>query len=571
MLSPRRLIWIYGLLALGFFVALCAQARVQIFNRSHIVQEALSSHRFLLFKNESPRRGSLLTADDKPLADNAAGQQLCVDFSRAPTSTGFLSSLAQAAHLPIDWLMARIGQPKTACWAQPISAVDGDRVNLLKRTWRADGVSIGPNVDRLYPFGANAADVTGSESSGKAVLGLEQRYDKELSGVAGVTVGMVDRQGAFLPGYVYREKDKKDGQDIVTTLDSRLQEEAAEAIRRTVQKFDADSGAIVAIDPNNGAIIALSSFPNYDPNGNSAPDGSKWSDLSGAYMRRMEPGSMFKILTLAKGLDCGAVKVTDSLDCKGELKVGRTGRVRCALEHGTRAHGEVDCAEAIARSCNVSAATWSMEIGDAPFISFIKSTGALDTPQLDFPLEGGSLPGAISGQVDENDANKKLQAADLGFGQSITCTPLSLACAFAAIGNGGNRVFPFLVSKIGARSFTPKVPVQVISTSVANTVLGFMEGVIEKPYGTGADLKIPGYLIAGKTGTAQIKNGSGGYVSNFVGFVPAVNPRIEILVMVDHPKKGGYYGAQVAGPVFRQMAVAAIRRFGIAPNQGSAK
>ncbi len=269
---------------------------------------------------------------------------------------------------------------------------------------------------------------------------------------------------------------------------------------------------------------------------------------------------MLKILTLAKALDAKVVKPGDSYYCKGELAINNYSRVRCDDHHGNRAHGLVTIEKAIAVSCNVSAARWAMAIGKDPFFAFLESLGLFDQTEL-------NLPGEVKGSVNRHDYAWKLQLANLGFGQSLTCTPVELASAFCSLGNDGVRMPPRLVSRIGLNPAPAPHGKQVMSVESANTVLGYMKGVFDETYGTGHDLSLPGYELAGKTGTAQKRNSGGGYVSNFVGFIPVDHPVALVLVMVDHPRQGGYYGASVAGPVFKHMAEAVIRRYHLPPTR----
>lgn len=567
----RRGSWLYWGLGSGFCLALASQAKVQVFSRSHVLAEARASNRYIVETHSDARRGTIWTSDHRPMAENEGGVQLCVNFStdpgkpQVPQNPAFYSDLSSASGIPLAQIESRAAVGRQACWAQGLGRQQTLDVQTIKQIWKADGIGLGPSNERIYPMGSSAAGLTGAFRPGRGADGLEGGFAHQLAGTDGSAKGWIDREGSFLPLWTEWIHPKQDGQDVSTTVDSVLQNDAAQVIQQTVEKYDAVQGCAIVMDPNNGDILAMANWPSFDPA--PKPGGvppTAQSDLDSAYMFRMEPGSMFKILTLSCGLDTGAVPLNFSMYCKGDEKVAGVARVRCALEHGTRAHGEVDLEEAIAKSCNISAATWATRIGSSKFIKFIQSLGVLNRPNL-------GLPGAVSGTLDYNDANKIVQVADLGFGQSLACTPVQLAAAFAAVGNGGYRVFPRLVTQVGNQVNPSQTPVRVISQSSSNTVRGFMESVMDKPYGTGYKLQIPGYSIAGKTGTAQIANGKLGYESNFLAFLPANKPQVEILVMVYHPRKNGYYGAEVAGPAFRQIALSCIQRLNIAPDTSVAK
>jgi cell division protein FtsI/penicillin-binding protein 2 len=309
----------------------------------------------------------------------------------------------------------------------------------------------------------------------------------------------------------------------------------------------------------------MANWPSFVPGG--APQGrARTSEFNPAYMGVYEPGSMFKVLTLAKALDSGAVDQGFSLYCSGELALNQYWRVRCDLHNGTRAHGSMNLEEAIARSCNVCAATWALRVGYGGMVEYLERLGLLAKPGLGLPQEQ-------AGMFNRDEYAKRLQIATLGFGQSLNSTPLSLAAAFAALANDGVRMPPRLIDKVGAKAEPLSKGTPVVSPPAAGRVMRLMESVFYGEHGTGKDLRIPGYRLAGKTGTAQKTNqqtrrvGGGGYVSGFVGYVPAKDPRVTVLVMIDNPRAGGYYGALVAGPVFVDLARAAIRHFNLPPTE----
>lgn len=539
-----------------------SQAYVQGIGRNTILQKAKDTHRFIIERKEVATRGSIFTADGKPLATDDPIWQLSIQFRKVPDSAGFLTDLSAASGIPESVLTNFKLNSGNVVWPATVSDAQARAIQTVKEKWRADGVSIGIVQGRIYPLGSKAAAVTGKLQGDQPVSGLESKFNTVLSGKDGFRSGLVDKAGHFLPMLVNPDSiQATNGGDVVTTIDSELQNSAADAIRQAVELHQADRGAIVIMAPDSGDILAMANWPSYNPGG-ARPDEpqTKWSDLAATYMCRMEPGSMFKVLTLSDALQLGKVDDSFRYDCTGEMEVGKHARVRCAEENGTRAHGLVGLKDAIAKSCNICAAKWAMKIGDSAFIDFIKSLGLLDRT-------GIAMPGEVPGHINLNDANKLLQSADLGFGQSITVTPIALANALSMLGNNGVRMEPRLISRIGNTSFPPKAAQTVVSAQVANQVKGYMEAVMDTEEGTGHKLRIPGYEIAGKTGTAQISNSSSGYVSNFCGLVPADHPRALVLVMIQHPKAGGYYGADVSGPVFRQMCLALIRRFHIAPNQ----
>lgn len=551
------------LVALGAFAVTGAtQASLQLARAGGLIATATKDDRFTVVRIDAPRRGAVLTSDLKPIAQDLAAWELSVRFTKVPRSPAFFEELAAAAGIPEADLERLADTRDVETWPVELNRSQADAVERVKTRWRADGVSVAASPLRTYPFGMDAAAISGTLDKGVKARGLEGLYDSELKGAPGKRIGLVDRTGAFEPARLDGSSHpRKDGDDIVTTIDSSLQRSASESIRGAVTEHNAVSGTVIVVKPDTGDILAMAGAPSFNPAApSSTVGGERISGIAAPYMSRIEPGSMLKILTLGKALDVGAVKPGDTYYCKGELAINRFSRVRCDDHHGNRAHGLIGLDKAIAESCNVSAARWALQIGRQPFFDFLFALGLFKPTSLNMPSE-------VKGSVNLHDYAQKLQLADLGFGQSMTCTPVELATAMSTIGNGGIMMQPRLVSKVGGANVPMAAGKRILSEKSANTVLSYMKGVFDDPKGTGRELRLPGYELAGKTGTAQKRNGGGGYVSNFVGFVPAEHPTAMVLVMIDNPRDGTYYGASVAGPVFKHVAEAVIRRYHLQPTR----
>jgi cell division protein FtsI/penicillin-binding protein 2 len=362
---------------------------------------------------------------------------------------------------------------------------------------------------------------------------------------------------------VETKRSRRNGQSVSLTIDSTLQIAATQAVRQAVEKYHAERGVAIVMDPHTGSVRAMANWPTFDPNGSNAAMG-KISDLNPSFMSVYEPGSTFKVLTLAKALDSGVITDGTTVTCNLTLKLNKYWAIHCDKKHG--AHGVCSLERAIAKSCNVSAATWALRVGYTDMVHYIEDLGLLQRP-------GSGLPGEVKGQFNYKEYAKPLQIAQLGFGQSINSTPLALCSAYAMIANGGIRMTPRLIDEVSGVRQPIQPGKQMVKPEVAAKVMHLMESVIQSDEGTGAKLRIPGYRLAGKTGTAQKFDkkthsmAGGGHVASFVGFVPAQSPHAVILVMVDNPQGEQYYGGQVAGPVFRELAQALIRRDRIPPSQ----
>lgn len=567
----RRLVILEGAFVLLFGAALFFQARTQLWGADEIRRKAEASNKRVFKDVLKAKRGTIFSSDGKSLAQDEDAQHLQVIFRqrlkdgrvvrKVPNSRAFYMALSACTGIPasefeqLDAANAFFKQ-----WKTPINSAMAANVLRLKRVWRADGVDLTRTGQREYRLGESASGLIGMMRDGKPVSGLELSLNKVLEGRDGVVSGMTDRAGTFLPmRHDGENRPAVDGKNVTLTIDSALQAAATSAVRKAYEAHKPNFAVAVVVDPKTGDILAMANWPSYDPSQKEQP-------YNPCYTAQLEPGSTFKVLTLAKALDAGVIDESWSTYCKGEVPVG--GRaVRCDLHNGTRAHGHVGIRAAIARSCNVSASIWSRKLGYERMTKFLEDLGLLRESGL-------TLPHEVPGYFHYKDPAKVLVTANLGYGQSVTSTPLLLAGAFALLGNGGVKMPLRLVKKIGNEEQKAGEPVRIVSEEAANTVLQCMEGVFSKEErGTGAKLAIPGYRLAGKTGTAQkinaayAKAGLKKHVSNFVGFVPARNPKALILVMVDEPSKGKIYGAEVAGPAWREIALAVIRRYAIRPTE----
>ncbi|MBL8066666.1 MAG: penicillin-binding protein 2, partial [Chthonomonadaceae bacterium] len=535
-----------GFLFSGFIVAAASQSAVQVFDRERVLSNAKKHAHFLIERVDMAHRGTIYSSDGKVVAQSVEGFLLGLNYSKVPASPGFFVSLSAATGVSATELADRPEKMNGRVWRKALTPEQAEAVRTIRRQWSADGVSLERSSDRFYPMSEVFAGVTGCQRSGESLNGLEKSQDGRLGGVDGESSGYVDRTGVFVTDPADPGTKPINGESITLTIDSQLQTAAMQALRAGVEANKAKSGAAVVIDPKTGEILAMVNWPTFDPNSGWKPG----HDFNMAYMGVYEPGSTFKILTVAKALDSGHVSINDFAQCNGEIRVGdRT--LHCDDHGGHRAHGSVSVEDAIARSCNVSAAQWALRIGRSDMISFMDSMEIFQKPRL-------GLPSERNGVFNRNDPGKRVQLATVGFGQSMACSPVNLAGAYSMLANNGVMMRPHVI-----RGENETVG-QVVKPQTAETVMRLMESVIQSERGTGKALKIPGYRLAGKTGTAQkIGTAKDQYMANFVGYVPARDPRAVVLVMIDTPSAGQIYGGTVAGPVFVNIAKAVIRRFNI--------
>lgn len=549
--------------AAAFFgLAIYSQANVQILSSQEIKAKALKSKRFVVTHVDYPKRGQILSADGQVLARDEGVYALHLNFDKVPKSRGFYLDLGEAAGMSgseIQELANNSGGD--VLWPARLTPDQKKKVEAVKTKWRADGLSADSSGQRLYPMGTASSSIVGLLGNSAVAKGVEKSLAEDIAGSPGRSKGLVDRTGAFLPMRMEEESEKRiDGADVVLTIDSNLQQVAFDSIKRAVDSNKAESGIALVLDPKTGDILAMANWPSFDPKTGQGPNG-KPADFNPNIMGHFEPGSTMKILTQAKALEDGVVGPGWTWNCHGTLRKGPY-KISCDFHHGSNAHGLVGMEKALAKSCNVSAAQWACEIGFEPYHQFIKDLGFMDPMKIE-------LPNAKSGSLYIEPVAKTHELMCWGFGQSMGVTPLALGSAFTALGNEGIRMKPRLVKSIGGKENPAEEGKDVFSPETTKQMMQYMEAVFNAG-GTGAKLSIPGYRLAGKTGTAQrMGRSGGGYVANFVGFVPAEAPKAMILVMVDKPSGGKYYGADVAGPVFSDLARAVIRKYGLKPSSGT--
>ena len=544
-----------GLFALAGF----SQIKLQGFEAEKTTALADKVNKYFVEKIDRAKRGTIYCRDLSPLAVDANAWLLTINFAKIPRLPGFALALSEATGIPSHEFEDR--EKGTRAWPNELTPDQRKQVLAIKKEWAADGISVDPAHDRTYPLGAYASSLVGfqrmqpgdEEHANRA--GLESSLNSYLMGENGRQRGLQDNNGDFLPLRSYEpDKVRKDGAKIVTTIDPNIQTTASLAIKDAVEKNKADDGVAIVVSPKSGEILAMATWPCPDPN---QPARSKWDGKNPAYKEVLEPGSTFKILTLAKAYNDGLVHDGEHFFCSGTYAINSKSSIHCDKEHG--AHGDVVPETAIAKSCNVAAAQWALRIGNQNFLQYLTDLGLREKTSIEFS-------GEVKNQVVPDKWAARLQLATWGFGQSMNVTPITLARAFCTIANGGFKVPLKLVKSIDGVETKPNFePKRVLSQSACDYTLHCMQSVMES--GTGRSMQIAGYHLGGKTGTAQKmgKGSMGGHVSNFVGVIPAKDPQALVLVMVNNPRGGKYYGAEVAGPVFVDVAQSVIKNLRILP------
>lgn len=455
------------------------------------------------------------------------------------------------------------------------SSAESDDVTALK-TWMKDckitsGINIDSTINRYYPYNNLASNLIGfTGADGRGSWGLENSLNNTLAGTDGKVVMLTDSINSEIPNQEKRYIEAQDGDNVYLTIDVNVQSVCEEYLKQAVVSNKADGGTVIVMEPDTGNILAMATYPDYDLNTPFTPTDSailsNWDNLStedrnnslykmwnnSATQNTYEPGSTFKLLTAAIGLEENLVEPDTAQDfsCSGIEKVAYTS-IRCWRDYDP--HKNQTLRQALGNSCNPAFIQLGQRIGAATLYKYYEAFGLFEKTNSDFYGEASSY------FWDLNDVGE-VELATMSFGQRFTITPLQLVTAVCALANEGILVEPQIVkqtvdSTTGAVTTTEvQEKRQVISKETAETMMDLMEYVVED--GTGKYAKVSGYSVGGKSGTSEplYANTEEGYVASFVGVAPISNPEVVILVAIYDPKgDAGHQGGQVAGPVVSQI------------------
>jgi len=559
--GPRRRLRLLITLLIGLLLVIVAQlAQVQVVNHRFYKEWGEWQGVRTIVMAESPR-GAIRDRDGYLLAGNAVLYSIeaappLVDVETAAAALGSL------LHVPATHLETLLDSEDL--WVQiasPVSKEVGEQIADL----RLRGITVLPLWAREYPEGVLASHVIGfCNVEGKCFYGVEGFHDALLRPERVEWKGPVDPASEQIPWAVTPVVLPQPGTDLVLTLDRTVQALVEEELARSVQEYQAEGGTIIVMDPRTFEILALASLPDYDPgrytdffNQNPLP----FEDP--AVSQQYEPGSVFKVLTVAAALDAGLVTPETTYYDLGWIEVG--GQMIQNASHA--AYGERTVADILIESLNVGAAWLSTQMGPDVFYRYLRAFG-IGRPT------GVDLAGEISGQLWLPGDYEHWHDSNLGtnaFGQGVAVTPLQMIAAVATVANDGAQLRPRIVAQRvepdgTVSTFQPVVEAQVISPQTARTLAEVMVRVIEEGV---AQARVEGYRVAGKTGTAQIPIPGGydkeGTITSFVGFGPVPDPQLIILVKLDRPKTSPW-ASQTAAPAFRRLAARLFVVLGIPPD-----
>lgn len=543
-----------GALMLGFVVVLVRLFTLQVLQAAELTERADRQHRMTVTVEGG--RGGIYDRQGKVLAMNMDVPSVYGIPASLDNPAGVARDLARVLNVRADQIERKLrGEQKFVWIARKVDPEQGRSLERLS----LEGIGTRMEGRRFYPKGALLAHVLGfAGMDGVGLEGVERRYDAYLRGETQKVVLQRDALGRTVFPKGLNDQGPAPGHSLTLTIDEVIQYIAEKELDEAVASAKARGGVVLVMDPRSGAILAMAVSPRFDPNSMAGLTADRWRNraLTDAY----EPGSTMKVITAAAALE-------ERVMTPGTLIHGENGQFSAAGRniHDHEKMGWMTFAQMVQKSSNIGAAKAGMALGEERLYRYLKAFGFGERSEID-------LPGEATGLVREPRSWGRQSLASISFGQEIGVTPLQLLTAVAAIGNGGWLMRPYVVSEIrnGSGEVVAQVGPQVrrrpVSAETAQVLSGILEGVVT--HGTGGKAAVPGFRVAGKTGTAQkIDPQTGRYsptlfVASFVGYLPAEEPRLAILVVVDEPHTE-QWGGTIAAPVFRKVAEQALPYLGV--------
>lgn len=515
-------------------------------------------------------RGRILDRNGVVLADNKTVCTVSVIHNQIEEPEQVIAMLVK--ELGISEELARKRVEKYSSIERVKSNVDktvGDRI----REYDLAGVKVDEDYKRYYPYGELASKVlgfTGGDNQG--IIGLEVVYEEVLKGEPGMILTVTDAKGIEVDTAGERRVEPVPGSDLRISIDRNIQEYATQLAEQACAAKEADSVYIIVMNPKNGEILSMVNYPEFDLNDPytlpmetvTAEDGSLFTVDSGQLTAEQkqeklnamwrngcindtyEPGSTFKIITAAAGLESGVVTPDSSFSCPGFIIVDDR-KIRC---HKTVGHGSQTFVQCMENSCNPALITVGLRLGVDEYYRYFEQFGLKQRTGVDLPGEAATI-------MHKKEDMGNVELATVAFGQSFQITAIQLLTTASSIINGGNRITPHFgieaLNRDGEVEEVFSYPVRsgILSEETSATMRYILEMVVAE--GSGRNGQVQGFRVGGKTATSQtLPRGSGRYISSFIGFAPADDPEVIAIAIINNPQ-GVYYGGQVAAPIIRQL------------------
>ena len=548
-LSNRRLRLLLGCFVLVFAGTLARAVWLQGVQASTLEQMASRQHQTT---TEIPAgRGTIFDRTGEPLAIGEQATTVYADPRQVQNPRRVALAVQSVLGVDAEELYPLLAD-RSRRFVYVARKADPAKAAVLERKGLA-GLGFYPEELRFYPQRGVAAHVLGFAGvDNEGLEGLERSLDRALVGRPGKQTTVTDPAGRVID--IVATKPERPGEDVFLTIDHRLQANAERVLRETVKRWGAKGGTAVVLDPRTGAVLAMAVAPSFDANRFSSTSAERRRNR--AVTDLYEPGSTFKVVTVAAVLSEKLAAPTTSLAVASSIRVAD----RIIKDHELRPTQQMTLAQILARSSNVGTIMLAQELGRSRVEQWIDRFGFGRPTGIDAPGESrGLLPAYWSGSTIGN----------VPLGQGIGVTAIQMAAAYGAIANGGVLRKPYLVERIGVERRARDRGRRIFSETVSTQLMAMLRDVVSAEGGTGAAAAVPGYTVAGKTGTAS-KPVPGGYsdskyVASFVGIVPAKDPRLVISVSIDEPS-AAIWGGVVAAPAFAEIARSSLVELEVAPD-----
>ncbi|MET0500826.1 MAG: penicillin-binding protein [Candidatus Binatia bacterium] len=508
-----------------------------------------------------PKRGSVMDRSGEPLALSLEAQSVYARPHRIQDPASMSQALAKILNLNLSEVKQKIASGKPFVWIKrQIAPQEATQIQSLND----DGLGMFYEPNRYYPQGQLAGQVLGSVGrDSEGLEGLELRYNEYVRGETGSSVVERDALGRRVLVQGVERLQMPAGGDMHLTLETSIQHLAERELEATINKYRAKAGIAIVVEPFTGQVLALANYPSFNPSNFSKQSAQQRRNR--AVTDSFEPGSTFKTILAAAALEEGVVGKDDLFYCEMG-KYPYAGKII----HDTHPYGWLPFSKILQVSSNIGFTKVAEKLKKERYAKYIEKFGFGQPTGID-------VPGEVPGLLRKADSWSAIDLATHAFGQGISATPMQMVMAYAAIANGGFLMRPYLVHRVvGPRGEVllenqPQLVRRVVSEKTARLLASMLKEVTNEG-GTGTMARVEGFEVAGKTGTAQKADlVHGGYAANkrvgsFVGFVPAEDPKLVALVLVDEPEVN-VYGGIVAAPVFRNIAQGALRHLAVAPQK----
>src|SRR5213080_1748209 len=513
-------------------------------------------------------RGMILDANNKVLAHNVPMKTVVADATRFNNRQAIVALVSHELRIPSGELAKKLdGERRYIVIKREVPAATANALRQKLRVGNLRGIYFEHDATRIYPNGSMLCRVIGfTDFDHHGIQGVEASMEEYLHGQDGYRFIEQNRAGQEIVPYRGQERAPRDGYQVHLTVDLGLQSIVEDEIDAAMKEYSPQKATIILMRPQTGEILAIANRPNFDLNLRSEAKPEEMKNR--AIIDMMEPGSTFKIVAAAAALNERKVRPDSTIFCENGLwNYGGS-----AL-HDHRAFGYLSVRDILVKSSNIGAAKLALNVGEQKFYEYIRRFGFGERT-------GVELPGEINGLIRPPQSWSKISITRIPMGHEIGVTPLQMTVAMAAIANGGKLITPRIIKSVTTgdgkiiSSLSPVIQRQVISAETAKQIGEALRGVVSDQ-GTAAAAAVPGFVIAGKTGTAQKVDPHGGYdhgkyVVSFVGYLPADHPEFVGLVVLDdaHTSKPELnYGGLVAGPIFSRVAEKAARYLDLEPHE----